>query len=461
MQPDIWSEWDIGSRCVSVGLVVLLVAGALATPAAAAPSMYLSNANVQESTVLVGENVTVTARVKNLGDESGGFTFEFNRNGSDFASQRVVVAADESVQVNQTVSFSSPGTYRLSVNDREAGLVEVQRAKATVESADAAQRAIEVRAGSVSTTRPYTLDIPNSTNRSFAVETWTVQTSESSYTQQIIEYTDPSAATVEVPSGRSATVASVFTVDSTADIEQATVRFSLDRSRLREVGLDQSEVTLYHRNGSAWEPLDTAIVEERANSVVYEVTATEFSTFAAGRIEPEFTVEDTSLSTTQLDSGQRLVLEAVVRNNGSVAGEYEGAMVVNDERVNATTVTMPADSERTIRLTHDVSSAGTYEIALNDDDAGSIVISEGQVADDTPTRTEATTTTSQSTPAETTAPDNGPAISVPAGVPATVMGIDTVYLGGGIGVALVVFFGLVLVLRRGGGGGSGGGFDQL
>ncbi|MBX0323562.1 PGF-pre-PGF domain-containing protein [Halomicroarcula sp. F13] len=461
MQPDSWSDWDVRNRCVSVSLVVLLVAGALATPAAAAPSMYLSNANVQESTVLVGENATVTARVKNLGDESGGFTFEFKRNGSEFASQRVVVAADESVRVSQTVAFSSPGTYRISVNDRQAGLVDVQRATAAVQSTDDVQRTVEVRAGSVPTNEPYTLDFPDAANRSFAVETWTVQTGEASYTQQIVEYTDPAAATVAVPSGRSATVASVFTVDSTADVERATVRFSLNRSRLRAVGLEQSEVTVYHRNGSAWEPLETEIVEERVSSVVYEATATDFSTFAVGRIEPEFTVEDTSLGTSQVESGQRLVLEAVVRNNGSVAGDYEGAMVVDGERVNETTVSIPAESERTLRLSHDVDSAGTYEIALNDEDAGSIVITEGQVADDTSAATDTESTDSQSTPGETPATGDGPDIPLPAGVPATVMGIDTVYLAGGIGVALVVFFGLVLVLRRGGGGNDSGGFDQL
>lgn len=458
MLPDSRSDWDVRTRSVSVGLVVLLLAGALATPAAAAPSMYLSNANVQESTVLVGENATVTARVKNLGDQSGGFTFEFKRNGSEFASQRVVVPADESVKVTQTVSFSSPGTYSVTVNDRQAGVVDVQRAKAAVQSTDDGQRTIEVRAGSVPTNEPYRLDFPDAANRSFAVETWTVQTGESSYSQQVVEYANPAAATVAVPSDRSATVASVFTVDSTADIERATVRFSLTRSRLQAVGLEQSEVTVYHRNGSTWEPLETETVEERVGSVVYEATATDFSTFAVGRIEPEFSVEETSLGTTQVESGQRLVLEAVVRNNGSVAGDYDGAMVVNGERVNETTVSIPAESERTVRLSHDVGDAGTYDIALNDEDAGSIVITEGQVTDDTPTATDTGGTDNQSTPGAT---GGGPDISLPAGVPATVMGIDTVYLGGGIGVALVVFFGLVLVLRRGSGGNDSDGFDQL
>ena len=421
---------------------------------AAEPRLFVSGGSIGSNTAIVGDEVDITVRVSNTGSDGGATDVSIKRNGSTLVTERVIVDANSDTRITETVTFDEPGRYVITAgqNNRRIGTIRITRAAASVASEQADTRTISVRGGSVPTGESYALDLPAATNRTFALERWTAQTAESSYNQTLIEYSDPTAAPVELPEGDAATVAAVVTVDSTAEIDQATIRFSLNRSRLRALDLEQSDVGMYHRNGSRWEPVETSIAETRADSIVYEATATSFSTYAVGSIEPDISVDSTAIQTRSSENGQRLQLEAVLTNDGAVSGDYDLALSVNGEEVNTTTETVPAGEERTVTLSHEVQEAGTYEMALNDRRAGSLNVSSAEIG---------------STPQEPDESDDGVLSDdgpVLGPLPATVFGIDTLFLGGGIGVALIVFFGLLLVLRRGGnngGGGNSSSFDQL
>jgi hypothetical protein len=363
--------------------------------------------------------------------------------------------------VSVSVQLDESGTYNFEADEKNAGTVRVVRAYAETESTSNESRTVTVRAGESAETGPYEVQFPAAADRSFAIEHWTVEGDDASFTQAVTEYTTPAAANVALPDSGTATVVGVLTVDSTTPTESATMRLRVNRSTLRAADLATDDVTVYHRNETAgtWEPLETAVAEERTDSVVYEATATEFSTFAVGSMEPQFSVEGTALSTVEDPDGQRIVLEGTIRNSGAVAGEYTAQMIADDEPVNETTVTVPAGEERRVELSHIVTESGTYEIALNDRDAGSVVLSKSDVSTDGD-RTETASPTG--TDAETSTPaDSDDESLLPAGVPATIAGISTIYLAAGIAVALVMFFGIVGLLLRRGGGSGGGGFEQL
>ncbi|WP_254271459.1 PGF-pre-PGF domain-containing protein [Haloarcula marina] len=468
MQRLIRSPEHSGTQILAVGMVLLLLSTAVGT-AAAAPRLFVSGGSLEDRTTLVGDDFDVNVTVKNTGSDGGALNVGIQRNGSKIAEHRVVVPSDETRRFTETVQFDEPGKYVIDAGNRELGTVRVLPAAASVVNNTATHRTVEARAGSVPTTEPYTFSFPES-NHSVAVESWTVEANQEQFTQRVTTYDEPLASEAQLPS-KAANVVGVVTVGSTGGIDAATMRVVVSRDGLRSAGLDQSAVGIYHQNGSTWEPLETTIVDQRTDSVVYEARATDFSTFAVGHIEPSYEIVDTSFESLDSEAGQRIVLDGVVRNDGGVAGEYNATMYVNDGAVNATTVRIPADDQRSVTLTHDVTEAGTYEIRLNGEDAGSLVISSSQVATETVTATPASgeqtetggtdsVESATATPAQNVEDPNG---VLPAGVPPTVAGIDTRYLAGGVGVALVVFFGVVLLLRRGNGGSGGntGGFDQL
>jgi len=449
MQEQLWSSAVGGRRTATLWVVALLLTGAAVGTVAAQPALFVAGGSVESNTAVVGEAVNVTVVVKNAGSSGGGLTVPVKLNGSTVSTSRAVItSSDGSDRINETVQLDEPGLYVVTAGERntKVGTIRASRADASVSAERADSRNISVRGRSVPTDESYALDLPPAANRSFALERWTARTSASSYEQHLVEYSTASAAPVALPEDDAATVAGVVTVNSTAEIERATMRFSVNRSRLRALDLEQSEVTMYHRNGDRWEPLETSVAGTRTDSIVYETEATSFSTYAIGRIEPDVTVRSTAIQAGPTESGQRLQLEAALNNSGAVDGEYNLTLSVNGDAVNTTTATVPADGERTVKITHEVEEAGTYEMSLNGNRAGSIDISNGDI-------------NSGSGGSELLA-DDGPVLGP---LPATVFGFDTLYIGGGIGIALAVFFGILLVLRRGGdsGGGNASGFDQL
>ena len=453
------SPGDVLTRALQFGAVAMIVAGAVIGTAAAAPSLVVTGGHLESSEALVGDDFNVTVRVVNVGSSGGGLTVDIRRNGTKIASERVVVPGDSDTRIVKSVVFNNPGTYRITANNEEIGIVRVKRATARVTNETNASRSMAIRTGGIPTTDPYDIDMPAAENRSFAIERWTVEASEDRFTQRVTEYTTPSASSVTLPDDEGTSVLGVVTVGSSGGVDAVRMRVAVNRTALRDAGIETDALAVYAQNGSTWTELETSIVDERTDAVVYEARATAFDTLALGTIQPVFDVGETNLRTVQTADGRRIVVETAVTNSGSVAGDYEATMTVNGESANASVTRIPAGQQRTVTLATDVTSAGEYRVALNERSVGSVVITEAQVAEE-PTEQPGTDTGTASQPGgdgDGDADDDG----LPAGLPTTVFGIDTVLVAGGVAVALLVFFGALAVMRRGSGDGPGGSDFEL
>ena len=451
-----WSRRASGRQVLAVCLVTTLLLSSAVGTAAAEPRLFVAGGSVEASETLVGEDFNVTVWVKNTGSDGGALNIDIRRNGTKIGEERVVVEADGETRFNETIQFDETGTFEITAEDTKLGTVTVTRTVTEVRQETAESRTVEMRSADIPTSDPYTIAVPRAENRSLSLQNWTVEASEEQFTQLITEYTDPTAAGITLPTDESATVVGVITTGSTGGVDAVTAEFAVNRSTLLAAGIEPDELTVYAQNGSTWIPVKTTLVEERTESVVYEARTSEFSSMAIGKIDPVFRVEETSLQSVATDSGQRIMLEAIVSNSGSVAGEFEGQLAINGEAQNTTTVEIPAGAEEEVVLTHTVSSAGNYQVALNDQNVGSVVISDGQLADSTASTT---TTTAGGTTVSSVDSNEGDSGRLPAGIPATIAGIDTVLLAGGVALALVVFGVVFALLRRRSGRNTG--FDQL
>ncbi|MFC7077680.1 PGF-pre-PGF domain-containing protein [Haloarcula halophila] len=429
----------------AVCVAALALAGVASTPAAAVPSTYVADASVGQSSVLVGESVTVTAVVGNLGTSQGGHTVEFTRNGSTITTERVVVPADERERISTNVSFQQPGVYELRADDELAGYVRVTRTLATVESRTESQRRLAVRVDGVPRRSTHSVSVPAATNRSLSLRQWNVTTSDSRFEQTVTEYTDPTDAPVPIPSS-DATVAGVVSVSSSATVQSTTARVAVNQSRLQSLGLAPENVSLYSYEDGRWQRVETRIVDRQTAVLVYEGTVPNGTTFALGRMSPAFSITGTALDTENAPEGQRIIVEATVANDGAVAGDYEATMMLDDEPVNETTVTVQPGEERTVTLSSVTGSAGAYNVGVNEQAVGVVRIVDSQVQTPTPTApTETPPATATATPTAQSGGGGsdgggGPAGDglLPSSLPDTVAGIPTVLVVG-VGVGVLVF----------------------
>ncbi|GGK81914.1 hypothetical protein GCM10009067_37700 [Haloarcula sebkhae] len=124
-------------------------------------------------------------------------------------------------------------------------------------------------------------------------------------------------------------------------------------------------------------------------------------------------------------------------------------MLVDGEVVNQTSMTVPADTEQTVTLSTVVTTPGTFQIGFNDVNAGEVQVTESQLQTDENGGAEPKTEPTGTEPAVQTEP----AVDGDGGLgplPATVMGISTVLVIGGLLGALLLFGVVIVLLRRGG-----------
>lgn len=436
---------------LAVCVVALLLAATVAGPVAAAPRLFVSGASKEVDTILAGESVNVTATVKNTGSSGGAMRVEYIANGTTKATERVAVDSGSSAKQTRALTFNTPGTYQITVKgpERSAGRLQVKKATATMRRQDATSRQTEVRGGAVPTAKPYEVEMPGAMNRTFAVQSWTVNASQRSFTQDVTEYTDPADAGITVPDDDDASVFGVVTVGSSAGVQPSSMQFILNRSNLQSAGIDASAVRVYHRVNGSWQAAETSVVDERPNQVVYEADTAGASAYAIGQIEPAFSITRTAVVSEQVPEGQRVVVEATVSNGGGIEGSYDAQMRVDDAVVNRTSVTVPADTEQTVTLSTVITTPGTFQINFNDVNAGEIQVTESQVQTGEDGGAEPNPEPTGTEPAAQTEP----AVDGDGGLgplPGTIMGISTMLVIGGLLGALLLFGVVIALLRRGG-----------
>nr|WP_238378435.1 PGF-pre-PGF domain-containing protein [Haloarcula rubripromontorii] len=314
---------------------------------------------------------------------------------------------------------------------------------------DPTTRQLKIRGGMVPTNEPYVMNASGPANRSFTLQSWTVNASREAFAQDVTEYTDPSAVDISVPSGDDAAVFGVVTVGSSAGVQPSSMQFVLNRSNLQSAGIDASAVRVYHRVNGSWRAAETSVVEERTEQVVYQADTAGASAYAIGKIEPAFSITRTSVVSEQVSEGQQVVVEATVSNSGGIEGTYDAQMQVDDEVVNQTSVTVPADAERTVTLSTVVTTPGQFQIKFNNVNAGDIRVTESEVQTDGNGGAEPEAEPTDTEPAVQTEPAVGGGGGL-GPLPATVMGISTMLVIGGLLGAFLLFGIVIAILRRGG-----------
>lgn len=93
------------------------------TPSAA--TFEVVDASLGSDSVTVGEYVEVTAMVENRGDQAGTYETELQVDGDPVATEEVFVNGGDVETVTYQVQFENAGEYDVSVNDADAGTVEV------------------------------------------------------------------------------------------------------------------------------------------------------------------------------------------------------------------------------------------------------------------------------------------------------------------------------------------------
>lgn len=189
----------------------------------------------------------------------------------------------------------------------------------------------------------------------------------------------PSNGSNVPPVSQSGNTVGYFQVDhpqSDEAVGNVSFTFSVSKQKLEQRNLTANRVQLYRYHDSQWNGLETSVVSEGANSYRFEAVSPGLSTFAIAEAQANISVTDASLSTHTITAGESVTITATVENTGGAEGEETISLNADGEVVTSKTVTVAAESTKTVEFTREFAEAGSFGIAVNDVSAGTLTVEQ-------------------------------------------------------------------------------------
>ncbi|SDM92523.1 PGF-pre-PGF domain-containing protein [Halogranum gelatinilyticum] len=163
-------------------------------------------------------------------------------------------------------------------------------------------------------------------------------------------------------------------------------QFTVNESTLTQLNATSDQVRMYRFSGGEWQELETTYL----GNGTYEAQTPGFSYFAVGAApaqqsgQPNFNIESTSLGTESVAVDETVTVEASVSNNGDAAGTQTVTLTANGDVVDEQDVQLDAGESTTVTFDVSFGEAGTYDLAVNGNGAGSLEVVQQDTGTDEP-----------------------------------------------------------------------------
>ncbi|MEF8856071.1 MAG: CARDB domain-containing protein, partial [Haloplanus sp.] len=360
---------------------------------------------LNETTVLEGETVALTADVENVGDREGTYTAEFRTANQVVDEREVTLGAGERETITLSATFDDAGEYDVSFGDEPAGTLAVEE-PATFAVSDADLNDTDVETGesvAVTATIENTGDRDGTFEAELRVdgtvaETGSVDVAAGSTETITFDRAFESAGEYEISVNE--TAAGTLTVTDPDPAAFETTGVSLGQNPILEgesvtitatvenVGgeTDDHTATLYvdgDAEGSTTVTLapgeSTTVSFDRAfeETGSYEVAVDEAgpATLDVER-DAAFDVRDAQLSDATILEGEPVEVTATVENVGDREGAHTVELLVDGTVIDSTDVTLAGGGSQTVSFEETFANAGSYDIAVDDVQAGSLTVEQ-------------------------------------------------------------------------------------
>lgn len=169
-----------------------------------------------------------------------------------------------------------------------------------------------------------------------------------------------------------------------SETNSVTFTFEVNKDRLRDRGLEPTDVRLYRHVGGRWTVIETEVTGETASDYVFRSVSPGLSVFAIGaQLRPELDLQNVRVTpangTVPVETG--VTIAADVTNVGTANGSLAVTLAIDGRAADRRTVTVPAGDTRTVTFTRTFEDPGEYRLSVNDQRLTVTVVDEQSTAD--------------------------------------------------------------------------------
>lgn len=182
----------------------------------------------------------------------------------------------------------------------------------------------------------------------------------------------------DAAAGTGTTPLAGFTVVNTLadeDITNTSIQFSVDRARLRALGVSPANISLYRYHDGRWNAVPTTALNSTNETQPFRAETPGFSRFAITAdttTSSTIVVTDATVDTRQVAPGDPFSVTATVENRGGSAGTFTGELEADGAVVSTSKVSVDAGDTATVTLQSQTSDEGTYALSVNGTAAGTV-----------------------------------------------------------------------------------------
>lgn len=252
-----------------------------------------------------------------------------------------------------------------------------------------------VRFDTLTRNRTVSVDLDAAATRSNGtqLESLALSTTENTSATLDVQATEELSTDADAPARDDAVGYLVIDHDVSDDaIGEVTFDFTASAATLSEQGLAPDDVTLYRYHDGEWRPLRTTVVEQDGDRFRFSAVSPGLSVFAIGGPagEASFSVQSAELDATEAEVGDAVTVSATIANDGTADGNYTASLLADGEQVDETTVAVPAGESRTVSFDVSFDEAGSYDIRVENETAGSLAVSAATTEGDGPAENQGT-----------------------------------------------------------------------
>lgn len=166
------------------------------------------------------------------------------------------------------------------------------------------------------------------------------------------------------------TVVNTFVVEHTFDndeVTRATMTVTVPRGAVAASDTtDPDEVALFRHAGGGWTEANTTLLGSTDAGYRYRVVADGYSEWATAGKQAEFRIVASGVNVSSVRVGETVTVSVRIENTGGADGRYHAELLLNDEVVDDRRITIAAKGTGEVNFERALSSAGTYEVQVND-----------------------------------------------------------------------------------------------
>lgn len=169
----------------------------------------------------------------------------------------------------------------------------------------------------------------------------------------------------------------------TGRVSNATLRFSAADNYLAAHDTSAETLAVYRNDDGELSKLDVSVTERRDGRVFFEADTPGFSSFVVAADRARLAVTDAALGQSSVEPGESVTVTATVANDGTLSGDRQVAVTVDDTVVAERTVAVDAGETENVTVPVARNTTGEYDVAVDGIDAGSFVVESSSPSGET------------------------------------------------------------------------------